>query len=160
MTYKIKYNFKTGNSFGSHTEEDILELSFQNYDVALANLKRIEEHYNFTRFLDSYEYKRQKFNEKEESIKPYLNKDWIVLKEITVVYKDDKSKYIVDNIERYVKEGYIKDTVYDNYLMENSVILYTDNGNKFQFSPDWIGHFERLNWVEIICDVNPNRIEF
>lgn len=45
--YKIHVFYKTGNSFGSHEEDRVLEMSWSNLDKAKAALKRIQEHYRW-----------------------------------------------------------------------------------------------------------------
>lgn len=45
MLYKIKIEYKTGNSFGSHDEEGEIEYKWENLEIAKENLKRIKEHY-------------------------------------------------------------------------------------------------------------------
>jgi hypothetical protein len=43
--FDIRINYKTGNSFGSHIEIDMLDLPTNSIDIAKENLKRIKEHY-------------------------------------------------------------------------------------------------------------------
>jgi hypothetical protein len=43
--YQIEYDYKTGNSFGSHDETDILEITWINLAIAKRALARIKEHY-------------------------------------------------------------------------------------------------------------------
>jgi hypothetical protein len=45
--YKIKIEYKTGNSFGSHDETDYLELEFKDLKVAEENIIRIKNHYEY-----------------------------------------------------------------------------------------------------------------
>lgn len=55
MKYRIKYNYDTGDTFS--TDEGIeryLELEWDNIEIATANLKRIEEHYEQYKRLNSY----------------------------------------------------------------------------------------------------------
>lgn len=52
--FKIKYYYKTGDSFGSHDEEEILEFEWNDIEKAREALKRIKEHYNWYCSLHSY----------------------------------------------------------------------------------------------------------
>lgn len=45
MIYKIKYSYETGDSFGRHDAEGVLEMEWTNLDNAKAALKRIKEHW-------------------------------------------------------------------------------------------------------------------
>jgi hypothetical protein len=76
MKYKIKINYSTGNSFGLNNTSDILELDFEDLNVAKANLLRIKEHYELYKFIDSYT-NRKKLSE-EDFIKECSAKDWFV----------------------------------------------------------------------------------
>ncbi len=132
--FKIKYYYRTGNSFGSHDEEGLVELDFNDIKVAEANLDRINEHYKQYQELNSYN-------------------GWFVKKEKLAAYKENPDKYsVIDESmkERFLKEGYLLKNVIDNYEAENCIILYTDEGKPFRFSADWCGYFESLQSVEII----------
>lgn len=67
MKYKIKYNSQTGNSFGSYTNEEVLEFEWENLDVAKLCLKRIEEHYEW--------YKDKEYRGKNEKKPKWWNCD-------------------------------------------------------------------------------------
>ncbi len=43
--YKIKYSYKTGDSFGNEDRESLLEYEWEDLDVAKEALRRIKEHY-------------------------------------------------------------------------------------------------------------------
>lgn len=43
MKYKIKYFYKTGNSFHTEDKEDVLEFDWENIELAKEALKRINE---------------------------------------------------------------------------------------------------------------------
>lgn len=49
MTYKIKYSYKTGDSFKSWDESGILEMEWKKLSNAKAALKHIKEHYDWYR---------------------------------------------------------------------------------------------------------------
>jgi len=66
--YTIECYYKTGNSFGSHEETTILEVSWDNLDIAKEALKRIKEHWEW------YKYEDNKTNYR------YFNTDKIVKK--------------------------------------------------------------------------------
>ena len=69
--YTIKVNYNTGNSFGSHTEEDCpTELECEKIETANENLKRIKEHYE-ARIELEFGYKKAKLSD-------YADKPWFV----------------------------------------------------------------------------------
>lgn len=121
MSYKIKVNYNTGDSF--HLEEGrehILELSWESLDNAKANLKRINEHYKLYRELNTY----------------------------------TSEKTIKDVISKYNNEDWYVD--YNTNLIK----FYSDDGDVWQIWPTWIGHFESLNYAEIIVEDNDLKISF
>lgn len=122
MKYQIKYYYQTGDSFGSSDETGILEMKWENLDVAKANLQRIKEHYEMVLAISSasWEIRTGKRNDTRKDItNKYQNKDWFV---------NDK----------------------DYTMRENCIILYADNGNLWRFWCPWCGYFERLHSAEII----------
>lgn len=73
MAYKIKYSYKTGDSFHSHDVEDILDYEWENLDIAKEALKRIREHYKWYEYMEGarYEDKVEKpkwFNVKSDGV--------------------------------------------------------------------------------------------
>ncbi len=55
--YKIKYSYRTGDSFHSEDREEILEFDWEDIELAKAALKRIEEHYKwYTSIRNSYSF--------------------------------------------------------------------------------------------------------
>lgn len=113
MIYLIKYNYNTGDSF--NTQEglsDTLEMTWMNLEVAEANVRRIEEHYNHYKEKMYYSYYRTKQDKDLEY--PAKTKDWYVDRHPT------------------------------------SIRLFTDDGQPWQIYCPWLGHFESLNYVEVI----------
>lgn len=51
MVYKIKVEYQTGDSFNSYDEEEILDITWNDADIAKENLRRIQEHYNWAEVL-------------------------------------------------------------------------------------------------------------
>lgn len=77
MKYSIRYNYDTGDSFTSHTGlEDTLEVTWENLEVAKANLKRIEEHYKMYKILNGYDWDKTK--KSEAIVEESKDKDWFV----------------------------------------------------------------------------------
>ena len=72
--YKIKVDYKTGNSLHQYDTEDYLELSWDNLDVARENLKAIAVHYKMYRELE-YEYS---LDNKYDIVTNYKNNWWFV----------------------------------------------------------------------------------
>lgn len=131
MGYQIKISYTSGNSFNTYNDESILELSWNNLEVAKANLRRISEHYKCYRIDNSYggikgwEY---------ENLTP-------------------EQKLIYQNREK--QDWYVNTGEYSY-----SIRLKTDEGKDFQISPFWVGYFETLNEIEIIAASSDMKITF
>ena len=86
MKYRIKYNYNTGDSF--HTKEGLeayLECSWENLEIAKANLQRIREHYEFSKRMDlSFSWEQKKAEDSEKVAK---TKDWYIKKYATSCLK-------------------------------------------------------------------------
>jgi hypothetical protein len=54
MYFDIRIYYKTGNSFGSHDANDMLELPTSSYEIAKENKRRIKEHYKIYKQRHSY----------------------------------------------------------------------------------------------------------
>jgi len=54
MQYRIKYSYRTGDSFGSEDRVDVLEFTWENLEVAKEVLKRIREHYKWHQSKETY----------------------------------------------------------------------------------------------------------
>ena len=54
IEYKIKYSYRTGDSFNTSEGEDTLEYVWTDLDVAKEALKRIKEHYKWYDCIESY----------------------------------------------------------------------------------------------------------
>jgi len=52
--YRIKYDYRTGDSFGSEDCTDLLEFEWEDYKYAKESLNRIKEHYEWYKSKDSY----------------------------------------------------------------------------------------------------------
>ena len=123
MLYKIQYNYNTGDSYNNYNYTSVLELTWNNLDIAKENLKRIQQHYNYYKELHNYQSRKSR----ELLIKDNSYFPWFV------------------NI---------------GSLHEHCLILITDDGNNFQLSAPWCGHFESLNSVEIIIEDTELKIVF
>jgi hypothetical protein len=58
--YKIKYSYRTGDSFHTEELENILEYEWEDLDIAKDSLKRIKEHYKWYEGIESH----SRFSEK------------------------------------------------------------------------------------------------
>jgi hypothetical protein len=47
MEHKIKYSYRTGDSFNTYDREEFLEIEWKDLNVAKEALKRIKEHYKW-----------------------------------------------------------------------------------------------------------------
>ena len=146
MKYEIKIKYSTGNSFGSKDTSDVLELSWDNFDIAKENLKAIKNHYKNVYQQIENSYGSQKDN--QEICKKYENEWWFVKTTKPYSISNDCA---VD--EKYNKENQ-NDVEYrfDTYLASNCIKLKADNGKLMQMSCFWCGYFERLQGAEIIID--------
>ena len=53
MKYKIKYYYRTGDSFHTEDSEELLEYEWEDLEVAKECLKRIKEHYTWYQYTES-----------------------------------------------------------------------------------------------------------
>lgn len=59
--YRIKYEYRTGDSFHTEDREEILEYEWKNLDVVKECLKRIREHYKWYESIENhYAYRHEK----------------------------------------------------------------------------------------------------
>lgn len=149
--YQIEAYYSTGDSFSNSDTSTTVEISWNNLDVAKANLKRIQEHYKQYEELDSW---RITFEEKQAILLKNKEKDWFVTKLVFISTKEENEKkyrFIIDkdNCEKEKSFGGIITEELDEMTAQNQIILYTDEGEKFQFWCPWCGYFERLYSAEI-----------
>lgn len=155
MKYKIKIEYQTGNSFCSEDETRYIDITWENIDVAKENLRRIKEHYEQYREINSYK------SGKNKSIKDILNlnidKKWFVYKPKLVskmngypINEKTKKKFGMKNCE------YVPDEHSATYCLK----LKTDEGDDYQLYTFWCGYFEELYSAEIEIDNSDMKIEF
>ena len=75
MTYRIRYEYQSGDSFGRRDEEGTLEMTWEDKTVAQANLLRIKEHYRYYEAVDS---RHRNYAEDLAIIGEAPTKDWYV----------------------------------------------------------------------------------
>lgn len=157
MSYKIEYSYRTGDSFSSNDATGILELEWNDLNVAKANLKRIQEHYRMYEAMHSYFDKRSN----QEIIKSFEGNDWLVSDKKLAAFKNEKDWWCIDKrqIPACEKEGYKIGEVYDETMSENCLKLFTDAGKVFQLWAPWCGYFEQLYGAKVIVAVDPE-LEF
>lgn len=153
--YKIKYIYDSGDSFETQQDlEGTLELTWNNPQVAEKNLERIEEHYKMYQEIQDSRWNKKT---KQEILEEHQDKDWFVKKSRWVAYKKrtPDNWFAIDetDVEKIKKnpEYSVKQHI-DEIEATNCLIIYTDEGKKFQFWAPWCGHFETLHHVEIIED--------
>lgn len=122
MKYKIEYSYRTGDSFSSNDATGILELEWNDLNVAKANLKRIQEHYKMYDALNSYFDKRTK----QEIIKSFEGNDWLVSDKKLAAFKNETEWWCIDKnqIPACKKQGYKIGEVYDETMAENCMNQY------------------------------------
>lgn len=124
MNYKILYNYDTGDSVNQFPDRSgYVEIQWSNLEIAKENLKRIREHYN--QYIE-------------------LNNIWTKKTDDEILNENQKNDWFVKLVK--------KNNTIDRYIAEHSLILYGDDNTPFQFFAPWCGHFERLNYIEIIED--------
>lgn len=132
MEYKIKIEYTTGDSFKTENASDYVELTWNDIEVAKANLKRIEEHYRVYR---AYKYQN--------------SSNWKLI-------VDSKDRELFDT--RKTKDWYVDDK--DHFEEKLSIILKTDEGKDWRFRPFWCGYFEHLETATIEIDDSDLKITF
>lgn len=77
MRYRIKIEYKTGNSFRTFNTEDYVECSWEKLEVAKENLARIKEHYKYYQSCHDYYLSREiKDIKKEAEKKPWYSSQY------------------------------------------------------------------------------------
>jgi len=155
MKHKIKIWYTTGDSFGSHHRDEILEMEWDNLDVAKANLKRIKEHYICYK-VDLDVAKANLKRIKEHYICYKVDNDFYGKKGYYYKSLSPEDKLIYDT--KKTRDWYSTPENWDNY--HYSICLKADNGNDWIISPFWVGYFESLNSAQIISDDNDMSISF
>ncbi|CAG7581470.1 MAG: hypothetical protein SLAVMIC_00858 [uncultured marine phage] len=133
MKHKIEIKYQTGDSFNSEDTSDILELEWDDLDIAKENLKAIQEHYR-----NSYE--------------PLNNRRWNDKRSVEEIIGGNKDKWWF--VEKKLNNGNL-----DPYYAGNCIKLKTDNGDLMQISCYWCGYFETLYGAEIISVDNDMKFE-
>ena len=151
VEYRIRIDYSTGNSFGSHDVTDYLEFTWKNLDIVKENLRWIKEHYEMYRSIHNYgnKLKREQifFNNKD--------KDWFV--NIPKLYCISSNNAISEKDKNKVGEGnweYRPDE-----CAEYCLKLKLDNENDMQMSAFWCGHFEELHTAKIEIAGNDDDME-
>ena len=95
MTYSIRVEYTSGDSFGSWDTSDTLEMTWEDQSVARANIQRIREHHQFCQANKRNWDDRE--GEREKRIAPFKGKDWVVtyhgeISEYSIILKTDDGK--------------------------------------------------------------------
>lgn len=165
MEYKIRYTYTTGDSYDTeHGKVGLIELEWKDENVAVQNLQRIKEHYEFYQKIKNRVWPQLSHAELKVFVKESSVKDWFVLREIIVAHPpgepDNYWAIHISQKELIEKAGKVVDTRIDVNTACDSLKLYADNGNPFQFNPPWCGHFESLEEAEIIIERKNFKITF
>jgi hypothetical protein len=131
MKHRIKVEYRTGNSFGSHDETDYLDEVWANLDMAKKSLKAIEEHYHL------YMLFKKEWNvdekQQEKALADAKKKDWF--------YQSKKSGE-------------------SDYWQYSLGITLDDGSIKFISTGMWCGYFETLFVAEIESEESDTKISF
>ena len=130
---------------------DVIDLTWNDLDIAKENLQRINEHYKQYNELNSY-----RGRDRDSIMDENKNKEWFVFKE-QLYHKDG---YVIDEChkEKVGDNNWLYKPNYD--ACAYNIRLKTDDGKPYQMSAFWCGYFESLHYAEIILDNSDMRIEF
>ncbi len=145
--YNIKIKYRTGNSFNTYDEEELIGCSFNQLDCAKKALQSIKEHKEYIDFLEGFDFRRKcKTDEEKRALYDEISsKEWF--------FKDP------EKTKRMQEETNIDFWLHD-YDWQHHLMIYI-NGFGFQkISAFWIGHFETIISAEIITDDKNMKIEF
>jgi hypothetical protein len=93
MEYIIKYVYDTGDSINTYKDQTgFVELTWKNYEIALKNLKRLEEHYN--QFLEINSYSKKS---KKDILDKNKREDWF-----NIYYPENTLKLFTDNNDEMI----------------------------------------------------------
>jgi hypothetical protein len=153
MVYKIKIDYQTGDSEHNYDTSDLLEIEWEDINLAKVNLQRIKEHHEMYNRLHSWEYRKKNY----DIIKEYLNKEWFVnvprlfcISSGNAIDEKDKARVCEGNWE------YRPDL--QDAELELKFVL--DNGNEYRMMAFWIGYFETLRKASIVVDTSDMEITF
>lgn len=150
--YSIKISYATGNSFGSSNEDELLDLTWKNLDIAKENLLAIKEHYDMYQLVDGYSTRAKK----EQHIKDNKDKAWFVNNPKLFCTSQNRA------IDENQKNKFPNDWEYkiDEHYAVYCLKLKADNGNMMQISAFWCGYFETLYEAEIVATESDMKISF
>lgn len=162
LKYKIKIDYKTGDSENTWSEIDYIPLEWDNLSVAKSNLQRIKKHKEMCNKLNERGWRS---SNRLESLKKffdgYLKDDWFVSK--PKPFSVSKDGVVTDLYAKSHPDDCQE--IPDPHYAEHTLYLHKDDGEKIQISAFWQGHFESLKSIEIEenrskDDEDTMRIEF
>lgn len=123
-TYKIKYSYRTDNTFRSYDEEGILDCIWTSLEIVKENLQRIRDHYLFYNAQESAYIQDEKNRVliEEAPSKPWFNKE----DSFTLFLKQDNGDKLLIHAPWC---GYFE-TLYEAEIIEE---LVDDDGMKISF---------------------------
>ena len=81
--YSIEVSYQTGDSFGSQDTSDVLEITWDNLEIAKRNLKAIKDHYEMYGKLNGYNFGSK--DTRQKIVGQYSREPWFV--------NDDRSHF-------------------------------------------------------------------
>lgn len=89
ILYRIRISFQTGNSFRTYSDNACVEHRWQNLDIAIQNLARIKEHYQWYKWENSYKFDKDIFFEKPSYVNPdYDSSILLIMDDGSEMYSD------------------------------------------------------------------------
>lgn len=139
MYYTIKVRYITGNSFGSHEEEDTIGLCWQSIELARKALAVIEEHYKIYQKVEVNCWQADRKQTNKKLISQVKKTQWYQ-KSIEQLAEDKERSYMMG----------------DNYWYFNCAVELDDGSFRNIPTDMWCGYFERLLEASVYVDPDDN----
>jgi hypothetical protein len=140
--YKIRINYSTGDSNNDYKASDVLEIEWDNLDIAKENLKAIKDHYvNVYKKIHSHSAAKNN----QEICKEHESKWWFV--KVLKPFCKSGNYAISEKQKEKHKDDW--ENRFDEYAASSQIRLTADSGYTMQISCFWCGHFESLEGAEI-----------
>ena len=150
--YKIIISYQTGDSFQSSDEKEPLDLEWSKEEVALRNLKALEQHDKMVSEINKTY--GLTIEGQHNILSKYSNEPWFVgeSKEFFRVKNGNWCCIDPSELEKIsnIKGVELKE-MYTDFTC-HMIALETDNGNYMRHSAFWQGYFEEFYGADIVSD--------